>query len=338
MTSIATKIDQLVFYHHRKITKFTELNQLAMFFDWNFLSDLKNVLFHNKQISSQKKIKKTQFILSWIDKSPYAKFVNAVYDANNNIIKQKVELGDAAIVFLDIPNLTKGMQKSTKSKALLLQAKIGSSNSTQRVPIYSSKNVSSTSKELALYRNWDDFDLYHYSNSKIPQQQNISFPRWNTKHPPYGWYCVCPRSPNHQWKSPWMCAPASNGKFFNTTFGKMLVSFFQNNRIYNSSIGDFFQHEPNWPAQNISGFFGWDIVINEILAICKISALPQYIFGNNAGKKSREIISMISIDDVFYSCDDFGPYFFKTNCRVFEAITATNKKKFPVLTIIQYDE
>jgi hypothetical protein len=281
---VGAAIDLQIWDIYKRRLGGSELKQLARLFKGaGLLMRLNDVLSRTLRPPTPHYREDLEIRLAWIDKRPLAKIPTN---------PRRVELGDAAIFFFDLFQVA-GTNRYRQSRALILQAKAAKEKSQvaqPTVPVNPTKPrpTSSTARELELLSRWDRFDLYKTSGSRDPIVCGISV--GPTKFPPAnGWYMATPKrrpadTERAAWKSPWMCAPATDGAPCDVTFGNLLLAFLTASPLngVNSSlpeVGADFKFDPHYlsaPRGN-----DWERLCMEILRLCPQSSLPKSLFGGS---------------------------------------------------------
>ncbi|WP_272575022.1 hypothetical protein [Providencia sp. PROV247] len=251
----------------------SELGQMSKLFS----DDVLNTILrenHNARGNSSQLINSV-ISVTWIDKIPLAQFTGEISDHYGNPIEKKVELGDALLIDIHY-DISK---KKTQCSAFFLQAKKAISAKIQTVPVYTGKVQNNSSlKQLALLKDWPEFDLYKTSRNKESELSSVQLP-----NPPsplaYGGFAVCPNTLNHNgWKAHWMCAKAEYGAQFDITFGELLSYFFKINTELH--VGENFIIDENNDQ--------WSRLINKVICIATGYNTPRShsnVYGASRNKK-----------------------------------------------------
>lgn len=249
-----TEIDDLLSRIYTK-NKYSELEALSKLFNLDFLEQLEKLL--NRNCRNEENFRESYKIsYGWIDKIPLAKFTSPTKNINNITIKGKTELGDVLFIYTHkIKNNTdKSADKIIDTRASLIQAKIAKKASPLTPIVKMSKRICSTSKELKLFSDWPEFDLYKTSNSSKPvlRKLNLDINEQNRKFSGY-------------YSKNWYFGNPQINSICDKTYGKFFIDFI------NRREGQSFENESNRTD--------WDLLINKIVSVCKEYNLPPYLFG-----------------------------------------------------------
>lgn len=230
-----------------------ELKQLGALFTPTFLDKLSQIIYRDECVKHPNLLINVESELCWIDKAPYAKL------CNGTPFDKKVELGDAMFIFDE--KIVDAHSKSIlneRKKAFILQAKVTEKEAhICNVPIakYDKSKKDSTYKELELYKQWLNFDIYYASNTSKIEEYNINLINGPSNDPcRFAWYGVAASTKNinssSNWPCRWMVGKAVLSAPCNKTLGELLSAFYNNHIINGSYIGEYFEganyFNPDW--------------------------------------------------------------------------------------------
>lgn len=293
MSKLSSSIDSIVNAQYIGITKFGELAQLAKLFDANFVANVARTLSKNVQ-HPKNATRQFEISFGWIDKRPLAEFTSRnVIDHNGNTVTEKVELGDLALIHIEEQGFIangKFKARSASAYSALIQAKKSSKTALPSVPVgYGKAKNNSTAKELVLLSNWPEFNLYATSGNQSSILQNVKLAGPDAKK--YGWYMACPPATKN-WRSRWMCAPATLSDLCDVSFGELLEAFVLRSKVNNMYVGEVFTLSNSY----INSSMPWDSVSNAILSLCKKYRLPSHLFPSTSNRvvTSGKILSLFA--------------------------------------------
>jgi hypothetical protein len=237
---------------------YTELKALSLLISKRFISGLENIL-NSKAINIASYNEEYKVSLGWIDKCPYAQFINKTKDHwEIDITNKRVEIGDLLIIF----SSNEITHKRVQMRASIIQTKISKKIPLFEVPIdtLSENNCTSTSKQLALLSSWPEFDLYKAarSNSTLLSHLKVLSSNQNSKFSGYhnkAWYCGDPQFGDQ-------CSISLGDHFYN---------------ILHNIDGTVF--DPSSPKSD------WDKLITTMMDLCETYTLPPSQYGITDSKK-----------------------------------------------------
>ena len=295
---ISEEIDELIEKQYETMTSTSgngELAQLSRLFSKDFVDGLAKIIYKGVPVNS-KIIKTVTVELSYIDKQPYARYL----DSNNIVVHG--ELADALFIYRDgwgsLDKTGEIIPKGrTNDRAIFFQAKVNTSNKIPTVPIRTGK---STDKEYKLLSQWKEFDLVKKPANRTALINSVNIYTRNKNILSHGWFGAC--APTHQkvWDSRWMCGEANKGTPCLTTLGMLLASLYQCEEINGIEIGRCFDSQKEIVNQQSE----WDDLVNTVVKLSKESESPS-VLASYSSTRHRSSTTHLNLDELDDTAIDY---------------------------------
>jgi hypothetical protein len=336
-TFTAKNIDDLVSRVHKKRRRKGELQQLAALFSPGFWKPFEALIRSDSSFSSSNGMEsKVEVSLGYIDKIPMAGFNNVVKDHWGQDITERVEIGDAAVFFINRLQIHSGTCFLRAARGLILQAKVvgnakGKALVTPVVSLPSKKN-DSTLKELALLSAWPAFDLYFAAGSNTALQYGYqigagSFVQ-SKQAPPHAWYIGASSDPKRPFSPHWVASAARQCEPCDQSLGTLLEALVRTGSLdCGKKVGADFTFDASriagredFKLADTASPPDWSDLCHQLMLACNKYAMPSHLLkkGENSGRFNTA-----------HACAT--PYHLVWNWLVSRF---SRKKRFPVVVIL----